>query len=116
MIRVLFGRAVLPATARGFCALLVGEVRIFDFVFVAFVLFVFAVTFRDALEATLVDFFREATFLRELLLLFLVFFLVAIYGVYHCVPAQFIFTADRHPQRSSSAQRLGYRVTAGSRR
>src|ERR1700730_12071143 len=105
MIRVLFRRAVLPATARvvALFAPLVGEVCVSDFVFIAFVLFVFAVSFRDALETTPFEFLRTAAFLRELLLLVLIFFLVAIYKVYHCVPAQFTFTADGYPHRSSSA-------------
>jgi hypothetical protein len=54
--------------------------------------------------------------LRELLLLFLVFFLVAMCQVYHCVPAQFIFTAEGILNARQVQPRLRYRVTAGSRR
>lgn len=88
MILVVFRGAVLPLSpARGFAffALLVCELRAFDFVFAVFEFAFFAFDeifaldeiFRERLTAALFTFLREALFLRLLLLLFLIFFLVA---------------------------------------
>ena len=115
MIRVLFRGVVLPAAAlRGlvFFVALVEEVLFFIFAFAFFEFTVFALeeTLREPLETALFEFLRGATFFRELFLLFLVFFLVAMSQVYHCGPLQFIFTVvGRHLSLARSPTPMGLR-------
>jgi hypothetical protein len=93
IILPVFRGAVRPAAAVSgfaFFVALAGEVRVFGFAFAVFdfAVLAFAETLREPVEAVLFEFFRGATFLRELL--FLVFFLVAMPQVYHCAPSRYI--------------------------
>jgi hypothetical protein len=94
-------RGAFPAAAalRGlaFFVPLTEEVRVFSFAFTVFVFALFALdeSFREPVDAALLEFLRGAIFLREVFL-FLVFLLVAMTQVYHCAPEQFIFKVAGH--------------------